>query len=63
VITIPAEEEGALEEMLVQLVEKYEPLWPDTFAGVGERMWLYRAVHFAVYSALTANLVPAEEGA
>lgn len=61
-ITEPAGEEGVLEDLLIQLVEKYRAVWPDELAPVGADHWKYRAVHFAAYAALTADLVPRETG-
>lgn len=71
-VTVPTGEEGVLDEMLLLLVEKYAPAWPEDaraaregvgLALVGERSWKYRALHFAVYAALNVpGLEPVEEG-
>lgn len=61
-VSVPSDEHGVLEDLCEQLVEKYQAVWGDELAPVGSRMWKYRAVHFALYAALTADLVPTEEG-
>jgi hypothetical protein len=71
-VTVPTGEEGTLDEMLIQLVDKYADAWPEDaksmregvgLALVGERSWKYRALHFAVYAALTVpGLEPVETG-
>lgn len=71
-ITVPPGEEGILEEMLVDLVEKYEEAWPLQARAmrdsvglevVGGRRWKYYALHFAVYACLNVpGLAPVEEG-
>lgn len=72
-VSTPRGEEGVLDGMLMQLVEKYADAWPEDaraaranvgLALVGERSWRYRALHFAVYAALNVpGLEPTEEGA
>jgi hypothetical protein len=62
VLSVPPGEEGVLEDLLIQLVDKYKAVWPDQLGEVGDDFWRYKAVHFAAYSALTTDLVPAEEG-
>lgn len=62
-LVVPIGEEGVLEDLLEQLVEKYQSVWPDDLGPVGAAGWKYRAVSFAAYAALTANLEPSEVGA
>lgn len=69
---VPKGEEGILENMLIDLVDKYREQWPRDYAAmrqglglevVGGRSWKYYAVHFSVYAALTVpGLAPTEEG-
>jgi hypothetical protein len=71
-ISIPKGEEGELEQMLIQLVDKYQEQWPRDYAAmrqsvglevVGGRSWKYYAVHFSVYACLNVpGLAPTEEG-
>jgi len=70
-LTPPPGEEGILEDLLIQLVEKYEEAWPEDAAAmregiglvdVGQPFWMYRAMHFAAYAALTQDIVPVEAG-
>ena len=69
VIYEPVGEEGELEDLLTQLVERYQTIWPDILSEVGVRHWRYKALHFALYSLLTASpdvaarLLPSEKGA
>lgn len=69
VVYEPAGEEGELEGLLDQLVERYQRVWPDELSEVGSRHWRYKALHFALYSLLTApeevvsRLLPTETGA
>lgn len=65
----PVGEEGELEDLLTQLVERYQQIWPDELSEVGSRHWRYKALHFGLYSLLTApedvisRLLPSETGA
>lgn len=69
VIYEPTGEEGELDGLLDQLVEKYMRVWPDELSEVGSRFWRYKALHFALYSLVTApdeiatRLLPSETGA
>lgn len=67
----PRGEEGTLEDLAIQLVERYGDAWPEDLAEqrrgvglvqVGAPGWRYRALHFAMYAALTLNIEPSEEG-
>lgn len=66
-ISVPKGEEGVVDELLIQLVERYKDAWGD-MPGVGERHWKYVAIHHALYSLVTASnqalelLLPSEEG-
>ena len=68
VIYEPHGEDGTLDELLEQLVEKYQSIWPDELSEVGSRHWRYKALHFAIYSLVTAppdvaaRLLPSEQG-
>lgn len=71
-VSVPVGEEGVLDDLMIQLVEKYAEEWPEDAAAaregvglvlVGERAWKYRALHFAVYAALTLDIKPSEVGA
>lgn len=65
----PHGEEGELDDLLEQMVEKYKSVWPDELSEVGSRHWRYKALHFALYSLVTASpdvasrLLPSEYGA
>lgn len=70
-ISVPPGEEGNLELMLIDLVNKYKDAWPLQYRAmrdsvglevVGGRRWKYYGLHFAVYAALTLNIQPNEEG-
>lgn len=61
-VSVPAEEMGVLDDMCEQLVAKYQERWPDELRTVGAKQWKYRAVHFAIWAALEADLVPSETG-
>ena len=69
VIYEPHGEEGVLDDLLEQLVETYQEVWPDELSEVGSRHWRYKALHFALYSLTTAppdvisRLLPSEKGA
>jgi hypothetical protein len=64
----PPGEEGELEDLLAQLVERYKRVWPDTLSEVGERHWRYKALHFGLHALVTApsdvadRLMPTEVG-
>lgn len=72
-LSIPKGQEGVLEQMLIDIIDKYQEQWPREYAAmrqevglevVGGRSWKYHAVHFAVYAALMVpGLEPVEEGA
>jgi hypothetical protein len=55
------DEEGELDGMLEQIVERYKEVWPDLLP-VSDSHWRYRCLHLALYHVLTLNLTPAEEG-
>lgn len=68
-IPVPIGEEGVLEDLMIQVVEKYADAWPEDarsardgvgLALVGESAWKYRVLHFALYAALTLDITPAE---
>jgi hypothetical protein len=69
-VSIPPGEEGVLEDLLVQFVERFKPLWEmdDPMPGVGDRHWKYVALHYGLYCLVTADgdtaqrLMPAEIG-
>lgn len=70
-LTPPPGEEGVLEDLLIQLVEKYEEAFPEDAAamhegvgigGIGSPFWMWRAIHFSAYSALTQDIMPKEVG-
>lgn len=70
-LSIPKGEEGVLESMLIALVDKHREAWPRDHAEmrqglglevVGGRSWKYYCIHWAVYAALTLDIVPSEEG-
>lgn len=69
VVYEPHGEEGVLEDLLEQLVSRYQHVWPDQLSEVGSRHWRYKVLHFAAYSLLTAphdvvkRLLPSEKGA
>ena len=57
----PIGEGGLLDELLEQIVEKYQPLWADELGDIGSKAWRYRALHFALYMVATEPaLVPSE---
>lgn len=70
-LAVPKGEEGVLEGMLIQLVDKYREAWPRDYAAmrdsvglevVGGRSWKYFCLHWAVYACLTLDIEPREEG-
>lgn len=69
-ISIPPGEEGVLEDLLVQFVERFKPKWGDggDFPDIGERHWKYMALHHGLYALVTApdevadRLLPSEIG-
>lgn len=69
VIYEPHGEEGELDDLLEQLVARYQKVWPDELSEAGVRFWRYKALHFALYSLITASpdvvsrLLPSEKGA
>jgi hypothetical protein len=70
-VSIPPGEEGVLEDLLIQFVERFKPRWEggDPMPGVGERHWKYISLHHALYALVTASddvadrLLPSEIGA
>lgn len=64
----PPGEGGTLDELLVQLVERYQEVWPEDLGRLGDKGWRYRALHFGLYTLVTApasvaqKLLPSEEG-
>jgi hypothetical protein len=72
-ITVPIGEEGVLDELMIQVVEKYAEAWPDDARAardnvglelVGEGSWRFRVLHFALYAVLQVpGLAPVETGA
>lgn len=71
-VTAPIGEEGVLDDLMIQVVEKYSEAWPEDarsaregvgLVTVGQRSWRYRVLHFALYAALTLDIAPNEEGA
>jgi len=69
-VSIPPGEEGVLEDLLIQFVERFKPRWEgdEPMPGVGERHWKYIGLHHALYSLVTApedvasRLLPSEIG-
>lgn len=70
-IAIPPGEEGVLEDLLIQFVERFKPRWAgqeDDMPEIGQRHWKYIALHHGLYSLVTAPdevadlLLPAEIG-
>jgi hypothetical protein len=71
-VSVPKGHEGVIDQMLIELVDKYQQQWPREYAAmrnevglevVGGRSWKYHALHFATYAALTVpGLEPVEEG-
>lgn len=69
-ISIPPGEEGVLEDLMIQFVEKFRPAWEmdEPMPNVGERHWKYISLHYALYSLVTAppelsaQLMPSEIG-
>ncbi len=64
----PPGEAGTLDELMVQLVERYQEVWPEDLGRLGDKGWRYRALHFGLYTLVTAphsvasKLLPSEEG-
>jgi hypothetical protein len=71
-VSVPHGEEGALEELMIQVVDKYKEAWPREYAAmrqqvglvnVGQRSWKYFVLHFALFAVLNVEgLEPVEEG-
>lgn len=71
-VRVPLGEEGVIEQLAIQMVEKYQEAWPMDYAAardgmglevVGSSGWLYRAIVFALYATLMVpELAPVEEG-
>jgi len=75
VISVPLGEEGVLDDLLIQFVERFKPMWDAPLEGsgselpqVGDRHWKYMALHHGLYALLTADedtaarLLPSEIG-
>lgn len=66
----PKGEEGTLESLMIQVIDKYQEAWPREFADardgigldvVGATSWKYFVVHFALYAILMVpGLEPTE---
>lgn len=69
VVYEPHGEEGVLEDLLDQLVARYQKAWPDLLSEAGSRHWRYKSLAFALYALVTApdevakRLLPSETGA
>lgn len=63
-VAVPPGEEGILDELLVQLVEKMKGRWPDGGTmELGDQGWRYRAVHYAITMVVMDDrLLPSEVG-
>lgn len=71
-ISVPPEEAGVLDELMVQVCERYQEAWPREFANmraglglevVGGKRWQYHVLHFALTATLMVpGLEPVEEG-
>jgi len=62
-VSVPRGEEGILEELCEQVVEKYKAGAGEHLLPVGEKMWKYYAVHYALYQAAVApGPLVSEEG-
>ena len=69
-ISIPPGEEGVLEDLLIQFVERFKPKWEgdEPMPNVGDRHWKYIALHHGLYALVTApdeladRLMPSEIG-
>ena len=42
----PPGEGGTLDDLLVQLVERYQQVWPEDVGQLGEKGWRYRSLLF-----------------
>lgn len=71
-VAVPKGEEGVLDDLMIQVVEKYREAWPEDARSardgvglvlVGEKSWKFRVLHYALYAALTLDITPNEEGA
>lgn len=67
----PRGEEGVLDDLMIQVVDKYQDEWPRDHAAmraglglevVGGRAWKYYVVQWCLYMALTLDVKPSEEG-
>ena len=70
-IAIPPGEEGVLDDLLIQFVERFKPRWAgadEPMPEIGERHWKYIALHHGLYTLVTASeevaaqLLPSEIG-
>jgi len=61
-VVVPLGEEGVLDDLMIQVVERFQEQWPEDvraaregvgLAPVGERAWKYRVLHFSLYAVLT----------
>lgn len=70
-ISVPAGEEGVLDELMIEVAEKFAEAWPEDAASarehgvyvlpVGERAWQFRVVAFALIAVLQVpGLEPTE---
>ncbi len=71
-ISVPKGEEGVLEGLWIDVIDKYREQWPREYAAmradvglelVGGRSWKYHTAHFCAYAVLMVpGLAPVEEG-
>ena len=70
VVSIPEGEEGVIDDLMIQFVERFQPKWEGEheMLPVGARHWKYMALHHLLYAAVTApdevadRLLPSEIG-
>jgi hypothetical protein len=71
-VSIPPGEEGVLEDLLIQFVERFKPRWAgqgQDIPEIGQRHWKYIALSHGLYALVTApedvaaRLLPSEIGA
>lgn len=56
-ISIPPGEEGVLDDLFIQFVERLQPVWDGDGHGaisVGSRTWKYRGANAGLYALVTA---------
>lgn len=61
-VAVPEGEEGVLDELLIEIVERYESAVPE-FKEIGTPGWKYPPLAWALYHVVTLDLKPSEEGA